>query len=44
MVRWLTDDELERAWEEVVVAYSRYYLAIFLEGKGKVKLPLCLTN
>jgi hypothetical protein len=29
------NDELEMIWDEVVVAYSRYYLWICLEGRRK---------
>jgi hypothetical protein len=28
----LMNDELERIWKEAMVAYSRYYPGVYLEG------------
>jgi hypothetical protein len=33
-------DKLERIWKEVVMAYSRYYPGIFLEGLKKIMKTL----
>jgi hypothetical protein len=31
------NDELERIWKEALVAFSRYYPVIYLEGLRKTK-------
>jgi hypothetical protein len=36
MVVWQMKDELERIWEEEVMALSKYYPSICLEGLRKI--------
>jgi hypothetical protein len=38
------DDELERIWKEAVVAYSKYYPGICLQGLGKTTRNLGLDS
>jgi hypothetical protein len=33
------NNELERIWKEVVMAYSGYYPSIYLQGLGKTTKP-----
>jgi hypothetical protein len=37
MLEWMLSDELERIWKEAVLAKSRYYSGILLEGLWRVR-------
>jgi hypothetical protein len=40
MVELFMNDKKERIWKEAVVAYSRYYLCIFMKGLMKTTKSL----
>jgi hypothetical protein len=39
----MMDDEMERFWKDVFMAYSRYYLSVCLEGLRKTTENLMIA-